>query len=508
MDVTLADQLIGKISAADNNYSYGSPVVTWAGLNGATNYSNSSDCSNFETLLIEQAYGFTPSQISGWTGYALPQAIDYYNAAVDDKGFTGFTQIADLQVGDAVFFNYTNDPDANGDTGHVATVEALPTVDTAYSTPSQIAYDITVDDCSADPHSDDTRNNGDTGVGRGEMRFYTNLAGNITAYSWGLSSSSVVEPMSLRSFIFAKMPPAAGNTFLAAGSQATWNSSNDTLAITGPSAIIADPGLSQQPVVTDSGNQLLIMPGNKSTIHLASLNLSNDAMAQVFDPNGGKLLLDVAGNIGNGVVAIDPTSRLDLQSNDMIVHGGNLANITRLVASGYNAARGGDWKGFGITSSSAAGDTTHLTALGAIQNSTGTRTLYTNFDGVSAASADVLVRCTYFGDTNLDGKVDGLDYSRMDAGSLGGNSLTGWGYGDLNYDGTVNGSDYTLIDNTFNSQGSQMVFGASQIADPKAEIAYPAAFPGAASVPTDSDSTELKKMSKRRVVVEMLGSQL
>jgi hypothetical protein len=88
-----------------------------------------------------------------------------------------------------------------------------------------------------------------------------------------------------------------------------------------------------------------------------------------------------------------------------------------------------------------------------MQNSTGTL-----FDNQNINPGDILVKYTYVGDANLDGKVDASDYSRIDNGYL--NQLTGWANGDFNYDGVVNGSDYTLIDNAFNMQ-----------AEPLAEIA-------------------------------------
>jgi len=47
-------------------------------------------------------------------------------------------------------------------------------------------------------------------------------------------------------------------------------------------------------------------------------------------------------------------------------------------------------------------------------------------------------------------------------------NISGWQNGDFNYDGVVNGSDYTLIDNAFNSQGTQI---AAEIATPTAQIA-------------------------------------
>jgi hypothetical protein len=38
------------------------------------------------------------------------------------------------------------------------------------------------------------------------------------------------------------------------------------------------------------------------------------------------------------------------------------------------------------------------------------------FDSYNPAYTDVLIKYTYYGDTNLDGKVDGTDYSRIDNG--------------------------------------------------------------------------------------------
>ena len=139
--------------------------------------------------------------------------------------------------------------------------------------------------------------------------------------------------------------------------------------------------------------------------------------------------------------------QLDLGGNDMIVHNGNLAAITTLLTTGY---ANGQWNGTGISSAAAHNDTTHLTALGAIQN-----TLYGGagqplFDGTAPLTSDILIKYTYYGDTNLDGKVDGTDYSRIDNAYL--SAATGWYNGDFNYDGHIDGSDYTLIDNAFNTQ--------------------------------------------------------
>jgi hypothetical protein len=145
----------------------------------------------------------------------------------------------------------------------------------------------------------------------------------------------------------------------------------------------------------------------------------------------------------------------------------------------------GTWNGTaGISSTSAAVDTTHLTAIGVIQNNQGGSALYTSknlFDGYAPGASDILIKFTYYGDANLDGKVDGSDYVRIDSGYL--THATGWYNGDFNYDGVVNGSDFTLIDNAFNSQGASLAASiSSPTAEATAEIAGSTPVPEPASV--------------------------
>jgi hypothetical protein len=148
---------------------------------------------------------------------------------------------------------------------------------------------------------------------------------------------------------------------------------------------------------------------------------------------------------------------IDIGSSGLIVPNAGAAGLAQVEAelkAGANFT-GGYWNGTsGITSTSAAGDTTRLTAVGFILNNNDSLTnpapIYTTFKGASTGLNDILVMYTYYGDANLDGKVDGSDYSRIDNGYL--NHLSGWANGDFNYDGVVDGSDYTLIDNAFNRQ--------------------------------------------------------
>ena len=186
--------------------------------------------------------------------------------------------------------------------------------------------------------------------------------------------------------------------------------------------------------------------GAGTTVDLPAANRQADRAVNVVNS------LSIAGSAGAW------TGKLDLGENDLVVQNGNLPQITSQIASGYNS---GSWSGSGITSSSAATDSTQLTTLGVILNNNGNnQPLYGNgmslglFDGQSPSATDVLVKYTYYGDANLDGKVDATDYAQIDNGFL--NHLTGWFNGDFNYDGVINGSDYTLIDNAFNTQGRDL----------------------------------------------------
>ena len=54
---------------------------------------------------------------------------------------------------------------------------------------------------------------------------------------------------------------------------------------------------------------------------------------------------------------------------------------------------------------------------------------------------------TLYGDANLDGNVNGTDFS-ITAAHFG-QGVTGWDEGDFNYDGIDNGTDFSLLSNNF-----------------------------------------------------------
>ena len=220
---------------------------------------------------------------------------------------------------------------------------------------------------------------------------------------------------------------------------------------------------------TSKSLAITVTTGGKLEYTAASTTGIQEDRLSSLNIAGGTVTVDPVANHANRTVlvlgSLAVNGKLDLGNNDLIARNGNFAAAYSSIQSGYNS---GNWNGSGIASVSAAADSSHVTALGVIQNTTngapGGSTLYTTFDNVPTTSADVLVKFTYYGDTNLSGSVDGSDYSRIDNGALMG--LTGWFNGDFNYDGVINGSDYTLIDNSFNTQGASL---AASVAGPTAE---------------------------------------
>ncbi|HZZ71550.1 MAG TPA: PEP-CTERM sorting domain-containing protein, partial [Pirellulales bacterium] len=132
---------------------------------------------------------------------------------------------------------------------------------------------------------------------------------------------------------------------------------------------------------------------------------------------------------------------VDLKNNDLIINSADAGTATATLASVADMARAGQSDNGLMTSS---GDT--ITGLGVINNTNGLST----FDNVSIDANATLVKYTFFGDLNLDGKVDGNEI----AAAVNGFNLHlgGWANGDANYSGQVDGNDIAAIVNAFNGQ--------------------------------------------------------
>jgi hypothetical protein len=215
--------------------------------------------------------------------------------------------------------------------------------------------------------------------------------------------------------------------------------------VSGAATITANPG-ADAPIVDADGASanLTIQPQTLGVaiVTLAALNLSNGATA-ALSAGGIKTLVVNSLSVTTG-------GRLDLADHTMIVRSGGVSEIKPLIAAGRN---GGDWLGAsGITSSTAAADSSHLTSLAYVSNSDLNKTSFAGVSGLT--SSDVIVKYTYLGDSDLSGNVTLDDYTLF----LGGyqNAGTSWFKGDFDYNGTVTLGDYTLFLAGYQNQGSPL----------------------------------------------------
>jgi len=222
-------------------------------------------------------------------------------------------------------------------------------------------------------------------------------------------------------------------------------------------------------------------PMKKSTKHLplkTSLAALVCAVALPYTSHG--LIL-----IDTNTLNLNIAGKIDFGDNGLVVRTATVGTPTAGVydglsgyaQSGLNIAddQSNWWWGAGFASSNArvAAQSNLLLGVGVIDNNQAALGGYlygpaglvgANFCNVALANAltgtEILTRVSYWGDSDLNGIIDGTDYSLIDNGFN--NQLTGWLWGDYDYNGVVDGTDYSLIDNSFNNQGSPMLTG-----DPK-----------------------------------------
>ncbi|MBC8105215.1 MAG: matrixin family metalloprotease [Anaerolineae bacterium] len=174
--------------------------------------------------------------------------------------------------------------------------------------------------------------------------------------------------------------------------------------------------------------------------------------------NGGLVRMTQTAPAGTRILrtnslTIDPTGKLELFNNALMIDYSAASAIQDVQTYIATARNGGAWDGAGgITSFNASIANPRNRGLGAIE-----ATDYKLANGAAATffgqtldDSAVVVRLTYYGDTDLNGVVDFDDYSRIDAGFNG--DKTGWFNGDVDGNGIVDFDDYSIIDLAFNTQ--------------------------------------------------------
>jgi len=210
---------------------------------------------------------------------------------------------------------------------------------------------------------------------------------------------------------------------------------------------------------THSGNHVTIK--NNGTFTVAGLNSTIAGIT-----GGGTLVvgdgvvtntLALATNSGQSTVdslSILGNSSLDIGNNSLIIDYGSgadpIASIEADISSGYHI---GPWTGPGIDSSAAH------TSYGSYGVGYADSADPGNPAGLSSGAIEIMY--TLLGDANLDGKVNGADFTLM-ATNFNDSGRT-WDEGDFNYDGDVNGSDFVILTDNFNQYASQSATSAADL---------------------------------------------
>ena len=186
-----------------------------------------------------------------------------------------------------------------------------------------------------------------------------------------------------------------------------------------------------------------------TTLHCDALTILGSAAVAA----GGNHVL-VVKNLG---IAYPSGAWLDLADNDLVIDypaggtspigsldGSTYSGVTGLIQRGYNE---GGWDGVGLVTrrdDAAAGLTTLAVAEAADLYGIGPSDTAL-FGSETIDGSAVLVKYTYGGDTNFDGKLDADDYGTIDFSVLS-PGTDGYYNGDFNFDGKIDADDYGVID--------------------------------------------------------------
>ena len=112
-----------QIDQSHNEYAHKECFIKWKGENGATEYANRTDCSDFLDLLLEHTYHFTDQQMKGWTGHERPLATTWYQTITASNGFEIISQVPAIRPGDVLAVKF---PPGEADTGHIMIAAGNP----------------------------------------------------------------------------------------------------------------------------------------------------------------------------------------------------------------------------------------------------------------------------------------------------------------------------------------------------------------------------------------------
>ena len=301
-----------------------------------------------------------------------------------------------------------------------------------------------------------------------------------TRVNTGANSISMTGGLSMAAGM--RITKAGSGTLMISGAQT--NGAASSIAVdAGALSVYADLGDgltgADRPDVFVSRDGASATTDFNTTQHLDQLHVNNTGVATLAQSGG----VDVI--VANSFTA-DPTGKLDITDNKIIVHGGDLGTwdgtkytgLTGEIQRGRNPDTG-TWDGAGgITTSMTDATTGVLTSL-AISSGAELRGLGPTdtdvFLGETINGDSVIAMYTWGGDADLNGELNGDDYFYLDSYVLQNGTVFGWHQGDFDYNGELNGDDYFIIDsNILQAQGSGIIWPTGVGAGGLAAVPEPA----------------------------------
>jgi hypothetical protein len=231
--------------------------------------------------------------------------------------------------------------------------------------------------------------------------------------------------------------------------------------------------------VSGTGSLSVGTAGSSNPIAYATVTSISQGSVTV-DNRGDLTILNNTAKTGNVInsLTISGNGVMDITNNHFFIEYGSgsdpIATIAGYIKSGFN---GGNWNGPGIISSTARTPTNGFKyGVGWADGADGI------VSGIS--SGQIEIKYTLLGDANLDGTVNGSDFSILAANF--GDGYTNWDQGNFLFTSSVNGSDFSALAANF-GQGDSGADESISSADVAALDAFAAAnnlpIPTFASVP-------------------------
>ena len=210
-----------------------------------------------------------------------------------------------------------------------------------------------------------------------------------------------------------------------AGNAAFMKSGSSTLTLSTVNSFTGPTTVSGGTLVVNATGAL---PANNA------LAISNAADVKLATSTG-LATLSTLSITGNGV--------FDITNNHVIINYGASDPKTTILQYLQSGSAGGLWNGPGINSSTAAANLTYGVGFG------------DGADGVATGitSGQIELKYTLYGDIDLNGIVNGVDFGIL-AANFNKGVTNGWESGDFYYQGIVNGVDFGLLANNFNKGDS------------------------------------------------------